>query len=218
MVRCGTLTGATSMKPERNRQFPGSRVTGLASMLGADIIPLMKLGFIVEGDSHKAILERLVPKLISASSPIRCAFIRLGGRGALSTAYTSAIVLLGKKYDHVFIIFDTYTGYPDAVAEQEERVAAGVRQFGLDEDVTVCPAVLQLESWLLAGLPDQDAKMFDPKSSLSAMLGKAYSGVDDGPGLADRIDIQLAEQRSLSFAKFAHAVRSAVMTEATAVH
>jgi hypothetical protein len=234
----------------------------------------MKLGLIVEGDSHKAILERLVPRLTSPPSPIRYAFIRLGGREALSTAYTSAVVLLGKKYDHVIITFDTYTGQPEGVAELEERVAAGVRQFGLEQDVSICPAVPELRaffrmvywlavkcrrcphrrnltgarkppvraregtrgtskqttpmtrhhpekrssSWLLAGLPGQDPNMFDPKGSLGAMLGKTYSAVADGPALADRIDIRLAEQRSPSFTNFARAIRSVVSAEATAAH
>lgn len=170
----------------------------------------MKLGFIVEGDAAKAVLEELIPRLLPAGRAVEYGFVRLGGRAGLSTAYTSAIVLLSKNSDHVFIVFDAGSTLPAVVAEQKERVFAGVREYRLEADVTVCPAIPTIESWLLAGLRDQDPFAPDPTKRLGSMLGHPFDPAVDGPGLVAQLDLELASRRNESFAQFAEALASVV--------
>jgi hypothetical protein len=105
----------------------------------------MKIGFIVEGDGDRAAVESVARKLLPG---VRIHTVRLGGKAALPTAYTSVIELLRKGYDHVFIVFDADTTDGKVAAAQRRTVEASLREHKLDERTTVVAATPTVEEWL----------------------------------------------------------------------
>src|SRR5688572_8933187 len=95
----------------------------------------MKIGFIVEGDTDKAIVETLARRILPRGTRLHT--VRLGSKIALPTAYTSVIEFLRKDYDHVWIIFDADTTEESLISAERAEVEASLRKYGLHDRTTV---------------------------------------------------------------------------------
>lgn len=62
----------------------------------------MKLGFIVEDDTDKIIVETLARRFLSAG--VQFHIVRSGG---FHSAYITVFKFLEKSYNHIMILFDT---------------------------------------------------------------------------------------------------------------
>jgi hypothetical protein len=129
----------------------------------------MKLGFLVEGDTDRLVVEaiarRILPRGISFHT------VRVGGKAALMSAYTSAIVLLSKGYDHVILIFDADTQDPESVVKQQVAIETTLVDHHLQEKVTVVAAIPTVTAWLgisLDKLSTSDAARLASSLSISS--------------------------------------------------
>src|SRR5262245_20125869 len=102
---------------------------------------ISKIGFIVEGDSDKAIVEALGRRLLGKDFELFP--VRLGNTIALPWAYATVLTLLEEKHcQHVILVLDA-----DAVLERDvERKRCDIEsmliQHRLEKDeFTVCLAV-----------------------------------------------------------------------------
>lgn len=172
----------------------------------------MRFGFIVEGDTDKAIAETLIRRMLPSS--IQLHTVRLGGKIALPSAYTTVALFLDRGHEHVFILFDTDSTIASVIARQRREVEAPLREHHLLDRAAVCPVVPTIEAWLLAGMADQPDSVPDPKAELTRTLRIRPSDVGALARLATTIDLDLARRRNASFAEFTDAVLAAVHSEA----
>lgn len=175
------------------------------------IEPKWKIGFIVEGDIDKAVVEEIAQRILAMrlnSTPFKAYAVRLGGRLALRRAYSSVLALLDEsEYDYVIVVLDADSTRNDDVERTTRQYEDMMRAHQLTQnEVSVCLAVPTIEAWLLPdtfGKPDEVA---DPKSELSANLGVPRLHADKARMLAKEVDIEKVRRRSPSFDKFAKAL------------
>lgn len=182
--------------------------------VATDNMDAMKLGFIVEGTADKQIVEALARRLLPVG--VKFHTVRLGGIVAIPTAYTTVLLMRSKGYDHVTLVFDADSSIPASVATKKRYVEAPLAEHHVSDVTTVCPAVPQIEGWILAGLADEQYPVLDPKSSIQRLSQGQPPGAEAIGGLLERMDLDLAAQREPSFAEFASHLRSLAGAEAGA--
>ena len=165
-----------------------------------------KLGFVVEGDRDRAILEALTRRLLPTG--FQTHFVRLGGKAALPWAYTTVLDFLQKGYSHVFIVFDADTSDPAQVSRQREESLSILRRHGLAEHVSLCIAVPEIEAWLLAGLRQRPEQAASPKRIIAERLGLAGSSLVSLQRTAHELDLETAAARSPSLREFVRALEA----------
>lgn len=165
-----------------------------------------KLGFVVEGDTDRAILEALTRRLLPER--FQTHFVRLGGKAALPWAYTTVLDFLQKGYSHVFIVFDADTSDPAQVRRQREENLAILRRHGLAEHVSLCIAVPEIEAWLLAGLQEGPEQAASPKRTVADRLGLTASNSVGWQRAAHELDLETAAARSASLSEFVRELRA----------
>jgi hypothetical protein len=164
---------------------------------------IAKIGFIVEGDTDKTIVESLARKIFGPKFHVHA--VRRGGKAALTWAYTSALVLLEDKgYAHVIVVADADTTDPDDVERQRRRLEGIMSEHHLGPDVvTVCMAVPVIDAWLLARYYDAPETIPDPGKVLETELWQSLGETENELAQAVRdLDITLARRRSPSFDRF----------------
>lgn len=165
--------------------------------MSGDKIVCMRIGFIVEGDPDKAVVEALARRVLPAGVEFHT--VRLGGKAALPMAYTSVLTLLAKSYDHVVVLFDTDSTLPESNAQQKEQVEESLREHGVADRTSVCPAVPTVRDWILGGRQD---------------VGSHRIGIDELRDFAQRLDLQQLKERNSSFAEFARILTGVVQNVA----
>jgi hypothetical protein len=175
----------------------------------------VRIGFIVEGDSDMEIIRALAARVAPTESA-SFHFVRLGGRAALPTAYTSAMVLLSKGYDHIIVIFDADSSEPEIIQERRSRVEDSLRRHRLLDLVAVCPAVPEVEAWVLAGMAGADISVTRPKLELSRLAEEGGSG-GVSQLIARAFDPALAARRNPSFADFAGTMKALAAHHSSAI-
>jgi hypothetical protein len=173
---------------------------------------MRRIGFIVEGDLDRSIVEALVLRLL-AGKPFEPQFVRVGGKAAFSSAYVTALKLLDSgRYEHVIVLFDADTVEPAEIEWQRERIEVTLRQHQLGpEDVSVCVAVPAIEAWLLTRYLDLEKPESLPnvKEELGRRLGGMCITPSRAARLAEELDLDLARRRATSFRQFADKVELA---------
>ncbi len=168
---------------------------------------MLRLGFIVEGNSDRVVVEWIARELLPLETHIRT--VRLGSHAALPSAYTSVLTFVSKGYDQVVLVYDSDTTLPDAVSEQQRTAELSLNEHGLLDRVSVCPAVPEIEAWLVAGIAELDPTVADPKELLRRFLGPSFFSGVDMDRLAAAFDVSLARRRSPSFSQFVEAIEQA---------
>ncbi len=162
----------------------------------------MKIGFVVEGDVDKAIVETLVPRLLGER--FRAYAVRLGGSIAVRWAYSTVLTLLQEKhYPHVVLLLDADSSLKPQVDRKRREIEAMFEEHRLgSDDVSVCFAVPEIEAWLLAGYEDRPEESTDPKSKLMEHMRARRLVPARVIDVARTLDIEKARSRSPSFDEF----------------
>ncbi|MBI1929050.1 hypothetical protein HYR99_32990 [Candidatus Poribacteria bacterium] len=160
----------------------------------------VKLGFIVESHTDEIIVETLARCLLPSTAHFYT--VPLGDKGGFYSAYTTVFKFLGKAYDHVIVLFDTDSTDPVEIEERQRRYEAQFKKYGLDKDVTLCPAVPQIEAWLLANYVEHPEQHAHPGEKLAEALQVKKLTEDCIKQLAQTADIDVMKNRNPSFAAF----------------
>jgi hypothetical protein len=188
--------------------------------------PQPKLGFLVEGDVDKLLVEVLARKVASQLSPPvqpRLATVRLAGTPRVRKMISEILFLVDKGYTPAVVVFDTDTVPPDSyVAELESRLAAN-RVHDLARLVPVIPCI---EAWVLADEaavqqvagkpPPSAAERADrtPKEVLEQWLGGW--GPREQEQVAALLDPERIRLHDASFAHFEQLLQELLFTPSRA--
>ncbi|HYO74302.1 MAG TPA: hypothetical protein VEU33_50335 [Archangium sp.] len=164
-----------------------------------------KLGFIVEGDFDKEVVETLAARLLGER--FHAHTVRLGGKAALPWVWSTVLDLQARDYSHIIILVDADVSIESEVERQRREVEMNLQQHGAARNTWVCLAVPTLGAWLLANGPARSEARSDPKGTLEMRLGRPLQP-GDGARLADELDIELARKNSRSFDQFVQALHA----------
>ncbi len=153
----------------------------------------VKLAFFVEGDTAKAFVEGLVPRVLGPSVHLRV--VRVGGKAAFSTTFLEAAQFLQAGYASIFLIVDADTEIPDKIELQKQRLEEVFRRYEMEDRVQIYMAVPMLEAWLLAAHREAPEQSPDPRRDLARLAGEKA----DVRSLAAKLPIDVARRRSRSF-------------------
>ncbi len=169
--------------------------------------PKWKIGFIVEGDTDKPIVEEIAQRVLSprfGAVPFKVHAVRLGSEIALPWAYSSVLALLDESaYDHVVIVLDADSVRTTDVERKKRRIDEMMREHSLTSDeVSVCLAVPEIEAWLLTEDLEEPENHPDPKSKLEEKLQNRKLTAERAGQLAKELDITRDRKRSPSLEQF----------------
>jgi hypothetical protein len=161
-----------------------------------------KIGFVVEGDIDKVVVETLSHRLLG--SAVRAYGVRLGGSMAVRWAYSTVLTLLEEKqYPHVVLLLDAGAVLEPEIDRKRKEIAAMLAEHDIGaEEVSVCLAVPQIEAWLLAEFEEHPEESEDPKQALMNRMNVRRLLPADVHQLARSLDIAKARSRSPSFDEF----------------
>jgi hypothetical protein len=162
-----------------------------------------KIGFIVEGDVDKAVVETLARRLLGEA--FRAYAVRLGGAIAVRWAYSTVLMLLEEKhYQHVVLVLDADSSIKAELDRKRREIQVMLDQHDLgSEVVSVCLAVPEIEAWLLAAYVDRPEESVDPRGDLATLLQVRRLLPEKAAEIARELDIKKARSRSPSFDEFA---------------
>lgn len=165
-----------------------------------------KLGFVVEGDIDKVVVETLGGRLLGDA--VRPYAVRLGGSMAVRWAYSTVLALLEeKRYPHVVLVLDADSVRETEVDRKQREIVAMLAEHDIGTDeVSVCLAVPEIEAWLLAEFEARPDENNDPKRALMEHMQVRRLVAADIFKLARALDITRARARSPSFDEFARTV------------
>jgi 5S rRNA maturation endonuclease (ribonuclease M5) len=164
-----------------------------------------KIGFIVEGDFDKEVIDTLAARLLG--DRFHTHTIRLGGKAALPWVWSTVLDLQARDYSHVIILFDADTSIESEVERQRREVEMDLRQHSAARNTSLCIATPTIEAWLLANEPTQPGDRSDPKGALQRRLRRPLQP-GDGARLAEELDIEQARKNSRSFEQFFQALHA----------
>jgi hypothetical protein len=158
-----------------------------------------KIGFVVEGDVDKAVVETLAHRLLG--DKFRAYAVRLGGSIAVRWAYSTVLTLLEeKRYPHVILVLDAGSTLEPQIERKRREIEAMLEEHRLgSEDVSVCFAVPAIEAWLLAEYEDRPEESQDPRGRLLNHIQERRLVSARAAELARTLDIAKARARSPSF-------------------
>ena len=166
-----------------------------------------KLGFIVESTKDKMIVETLARRILPEA--VQFYTVRLGHRsGFVTSAYITAFKFLTKLYAHVLVIFDTDSTDELEIENKYNHYEATFVKYGLTRDVSLCPAVPQIEAWLLGHYIEHPELEADAKAKLADIM--QADGVTDLSQLAETADLDVMKKRSASFAQFVQTLQTVI--------
>src|SRR5215467_10763180 len=138
-------------------------------MARREAIAPAKLAFLVEGDTDKAFIETLVPRVLGSSIHLRV--VRVGGKAAFPSTFLEAAQFLEAGYTAIFLLVDADTEIPSEVDLDKRRLMEVFRRYGFDDRVRICMAVPMLETWLLAAHREHPERSMHPKRDLARIIG-----------------------------------------------
>ncbi|HFD40459.1 MAG TPA: hypothetical protein ENJ31_11510 [Anaerolineae bacterium] len=166
-----------------------------------------KLGFIVEGDTDRIIVESFAQRLLPEGW--RFHTVRLGGKAALPWAYTTVLMFLEEGYEHVIIVFDTDSLDEMEIARQKWEVVSTLEAHQVAHQTTVCPAVPVIEAWLLDDTYDGwPESLMQPQAALARQLGVSQLSPPVIRRQAMTLNIERAARRNSSLQCFITAIRN----------
>ncbi|MDM8549973.1 hypothetical protein QUF72_07855 [Desulfobacterales bacterium HSG2] len=156
-----------------------------------------KLGFIVEGDTDKVIIETLARRLLPSDTQFHT--VRTGSKSELfHSAHITVFKFLDKAYNHVIALFDTDSTDQDSIGERVLNCEEQFRRYDLLKQVTVCPVIPEIEVWLLANY-FEPFEIYRPKVMLAETIQEKQLDIEK---LVQTADINLMKKRNASFASF----------------
>jgi hypothetical protein len=165
---------------------------------------MAKIAFIVEGDVDAEILGGLVPRLVPRQTKLH--FVRMGGIAGIYSSAPTVELLRSKGYDRVFIIFDADSTDERTIGSKTARLRAMFQEHGIDEGVTVIPAVPSTEAWLLADTTSpRNGVSSDAKAALASGRQRNHGSLQR---LARAVDIKHLKRRNASFSALADALEN----------
>jgi hypothetical protein len=172
-----------------------------------------KIGFIVEGDDDKEIVEVLARRVLGerlgsfSPWPWRIQTVRIGGRAALHWANDAVVDLLAMGCVHVVLVMDADTSTKFEVERRRQHLEQRLgRQNGIN--ATVCLAVPEIHAWLLSAFVEHPEAVRDTKAALQRHLdGRAQRSSELGR-LAEELNLEEAGRRSPSLRRFLDVLRS----------
>jgi hypothetical protein len=173
-----------------------------------------KIGFIVEGDVDRLIVEILAHRILPKGFDFHT--VRLGGIAALSSAYTTVLLFLDKGYRHTILVFDTDSAIEVNYSWRVQMLEDSFETYGVLEQTTICTAVPTIEAWLLAEYEADPEQVANPKVALAGHLGVQNLTLEMIGEVAERLDIEKARRRSESFDRFVgvlHKVERSILKE-----
>lgn len=171
----------------------------------------IRLGFIVEGDNDREIVEPLIKKLLGEECTL--SFVRMGGVGAFYWAFSPVVELLTDKHcDYVVVLADADSNKKSAVKNRKEMIERPLREHHLNESaVSVCLAVPVAEAWILARYEENPEQFLDAKERLSKLLrdNRRNFTAAELRREAESLNLAVARQRSPSLDSFLKIVEKA---------
>lgn len=167
-------------------------------MARRESIAPFKLVFFVEGNTEKAFIEALVPRILGPRVGVRV--VRIGAKAAFASTFFEAAQFLEAGYAQVFVLLDADTELPEDIDLQKWQLMEIFRRYGLKEHVQIYMAVPMLEAWLLAAYREHPEQSTQPKRDLARFAGADASSKIGA--LAAALPIDVARRRSRSFDEF----------------
>ena len=171
----------------------------------------VKLGFIVERTKDEIIVETLARRLLPPT--VRFYTVPMGHKSGFYSAYITVVKFVQKAYDRVIIVFDTDTADPIRINERQGCYEPQFKKYGLEKHITLCPAVLQIESWLLANYVERPERYSLPREELAEAIQVEKLTETDIQQLAKTADIDLMRNRSSSFDFFVNTLQATLTVE-----
>ncbi|WP_257462099.1 hypothetical protein [Archangium lipolyticum] len=97
----------------------------------------------------EALARKSVARLRLAARPC-FATVRLGGSPHVMGILSLVLLLLGRDYQRIIVVFDTRTTNRRRIAAILEEIRAPLIKGGVVERVTLVPVVPSIENWVLA--------------------------------------------------------------------
>lgn len=161
-----------------------------------------KIGFIVEGEVDRLIVEVFARRILGDAYLIYA--VRLGGQAALPWAYVTAFKFVEKDYEKIILLFDADTIDEDEIDRKRRQVEETMREHGMEEAVSVCVAVPEIEAWLLAGSSEKP----EVPDARALLLKGAARDLETLRRLAGDLDLEQARRRSPSLNHFLQVLES----------
>lgn len=162
----------------------------------------LKVGFIVEGEHDRIVVETIAGRVLPDGATLRT--VRIGGKAALGSIYSTVWAFREAAYDAVLVVFDTDA---DDLESQTTRVRRDLERHGIREGVAICPASPELEAWLLAMTTDDPESLARPRRRLAETLGRTPDA-KDYERMARELDLEIVARRSPSFRAFLESLGS----------
>jgi hypothetical protein len=112
-----------------------------------------KVAFIVEGNEGKWLVEALARKVVTRlhlEEPPCFETVRLFGAPHIMGILSIVLILSGRGYERVIVVFDTHTRNKQRIAELIQEIQLPLIKAGVSERVMLVPAVPAIASWVLA--------------------------------------------------------------------
>ncbi|WP_375769905.1 hypothetical protein NR798_03180 [Archangium gephyra] len=112
-----------------------------------------KVAFIVEGNEGKWLVEALARKVVTRlrlEEPPCFETVRLFGAPHIMGILSIVLILSGRGYERVIVVFDTHTRDKQRIAGLLREIQLPLIKAGVSERVLLVPAVPAIASWVLA--------------------------------------------------------------------
>lgn len=167
----------------------------------------LDIGFLVEGDIDKAVVETVGLRLLKkplGDIDFDMNVVRLGGRAGIPWAWATVHAMLEEHgHDHVIVVLDADTIRQGRAANFRRNVQALLEQYHVSkDDASVCIAIPTIEAWLLAAYDEHPEQVENPKAKLCEILELEKLTAGKATELATALDIDLARKRAPSFDEF----------------
>ena len=170
-----------------------------------------KIGFLVEGETDRLIVETIARKILPDSDWVRV--IRSGGGATLPWARDLVSLLLEEKdYLHVVVLVDADSINDRDIKSRRERVESMIDLDSFKGHASVCFAVPEIEAWLLAKYEPKPESYQHPKEYLTRLLReqKNLSLRDRLQEEIETLDLRLARRRSPSLNDFLQVIERVI--------
>ncbi|WPB76540.1 hypothetical protein KYC5002_47085 [Archangium violaceum] len=112
-----------------------------------------RVAFIVEGNEGKWLVEALARKVVTRlrlEEPPCFETVRLFGSPYVMGILSIVLLLSGRGYQPVIVVFDTHTRNKQRIADLLQEIQLPLIKAGVSERVVLVPAVPSVASWVLA--------------------------------------------------------------------
>lgn len=188
-----------------------------------DPLPPRRIGFIVDGDTDKLLVETLGRKVLSPLAPPPClATVRVYGSPWVRYIFPELSWLLEKGCDKVLAVFDTETEDPREIDSLLAGLQVGLARWRMLDKVDLVPVTPDITRWLLADnrlleqvpgaleLAAHLREARDPRWSLQHLSAESQAVLET---LISRLDPERLRAQEPSFDRFARALEGTLVAD-----